>query len=150
MKQIIQRSLLLTIASVAVFITPVKAQDATKELAGFTKKFQDAYNKKDDKALKMMYTDDAVRVGIDGTSLTGNESISAEFAKQFEGAKQSIVIKQDKVVTQADGSTTATGTYHVTGTTNAGEKIDRSGNYTNTVVKVKGQWKIAKSVLVAM
>jgi uncharacterized protein (TIGR02246 family) len=150
MKKTIKLSLLLALISAIVFINPVKAQDATTDLAGFTKKFQAAYNKKDDKALKMMYTDDAARVGIDGTTVTGNEAISAEFAKSFADNTQTIVIKQDKVVTQADGSATATGTYHVTGTSNAGEKIDRSGNYTNTVVKVKGQWKIAKSVLTAM
>ncbi|MEP6749959.1 MAG: nuclear transport factor 2 family protein [Bacteroidota bacterium] len=150
MKQIIQRSLLLALTSIAIFITPLKAQDATKELATFTKKFQDAYNKKDDKALKPMYTDDAIRVGVDGTSLSGNEAISAEFAKSFAGNKQAIVIKQDKVEPQTDGSAIATGTYHVTGSTNAGEKIERSGNYTNTVIKVKGQWKISKSVLTSM
>ena len=150
MKQIIQRSLLLAIASITLFAVSLKAQDATKELAAFTKKFQATYNSKDDKALKMMYADDAVRVAADGTTLTGNEAISAEFAKSFADIKPTIEIKQDKAETQADGSVVATGTYHVKGTAASGEAIDIKGSYTNTVVKVKGHWKITKSVLAAM
>jgi len=48
---------------------------------------------------------------------------------------------------QPDGTVLAAGTYHVTGTSKAGEKIDRNGGYTNTVVKEGGKWKISKSVL---
>lgn len=150
MKQIIQRSLLLAIASITLFATTLKAQDATKAVAAFAKKFQAAYNSKDDKALKMMYTDDAVRVAADGTTLTGSDAIIAEFAKSFADIKPTIEITQDKVETQADGSAVSTGTYHVKGTSAAGEAIDFKGSYTNTVVKVKGHWKIKKSVLVAM
>jgi uncharacterized protein (TIGR02246 family) len=150
MKKSIKLSLLSAVISVTAFVTPLKAQDATKELAAFTKKFQAAYNNKDDKTLKTMYTDDATRIGTDGTTSTGCDSIAAQFKDYFTANKVTIVIKQDKVDTQADGSATATGTYHVTGTSNTGEKIDRSGTYTNTVVKVKGHWKISKSVLTAM
>ena len=150
MKQTIQLSLLLAIASMTVFSTALKAQDATKELAAFAKKFQAAYNAKDDKALKTMYTDDAVRVAADGTTITGNEAISAEFAKSFADIKPTIEIVQNKVETGADGSATSTGTYHVKGTSSAGEAIDIKGSYTNTTIKVKGHWKISKSVLVAM
>ena len=149
MKKTIKFSLLLALISITAFINPLKAQDATKELLGFTKQFQAAYNKKDDKALKTMYTDDAVRVSTDGTTITGSENIIADLVKNYSVGKVMIAIKQDKVVT-ADGSTTTTGTYHVTGKTDAGEAVEIKGSYTNTVVKVKGHWKIAKSVLVAM
>ncbi|MEO5999671.1 MAG: nuclear transport factor 2 family protein [Chitinophagaceae bacterium] len=149
MKTIMPCGLLLAIISFAAFVTPLYAQDATKDLLVFTKKFQDAYNKKDDKALKMMYTVDATRTSADGSVITGNEAISAEFATFFENPA-SIEIKQEKVATQADGSAIATGTYHVTGTSQSGEKFDLKGNYANTVVKSKGQWKISKSVLTAL
>jgi ketosteroid isomerase-like protein len=150
MKQIIQRSLLLAIASITLLTGRLRAQDASKEIAVFAKKFQALYNAKDDKALKMMYTEDAVRVAQDGTTLTGNEAISAEFAKSFADIKPTIDIKQDKVTTQADGSAVATGTYHVKGTTAAGDSIDVTGGYTNTLVKIKGHWKLSRSVLAAL
>jgi len=150
MKKTIKCSLLLVLVSISGFILPLKAQDATKELASFTKKFQHAYNSKDDKALKMLYTDDAVRVTADGTTSTGCEAIVAQFRDYFNENKVTLALKQDKVETTGDGATTATGTYHITGTSKTGEKIDRSGRYTNTVVKVNGHWKIAKTVLTAI
>jgi len=150
MKKTIMFSLLLAMASVAAFINPLRAQDASKELLGFTKKFQAIYNKNDAKALKQMYTDDAVRVGTDGVTLTGSDNIVAGFEKSFAGSKLMIEIKQEKVETAADGTATATGTYHVTGKNNAGEAVDIKGAYNNSVIKVNGHWKIAKSVLSAM
>ena len=147
MKKTIKHSLLLMLVSVSGFMLPLKAQDATKELVGFTKKFQEAYNRKDDKALKMMYVDDAVRTAADGTVSTGSEAIVAQFKEFFDANKVTLALKQDKVETAADGSTTATGSYHVTGTSKTGEKIDRKGTYTNSVVKVDGHWKISKSML---
>ena len=150
MKKTIKFSFLFAMFSITTFINPLQAQDATKELLGFTKKFQVTYNKNDAKELKEMYTTDATRVAADGSAITGNDNISTAFAKSFTGSKLMIEIVQDKVVTGADGSATATGTYHVTGTTNAGEAVDIKGSYTNTVVKVKGHWKISKSVLASM
>ena len=145
MKKSIKFGLLVTLA-VAAFINPLKAQEATKELAAFTQRFQDAYNKKDEKALKEMYTKDAIRTMTDGKIVTGNESIGAQFAEYFKD-DVTIEIKQTKVVTETDGTTTTMGTYHVTGTSKTGEKTDRQGGYNNKVVKVKGQWKISKNVL---
>jgi len=150
MKKIIQRSLLLAIVSLTAFIAPLKAQDATKELAAFTKKFQAAYNSKDDKTLKTMYTDDATRTAADGTVNSGSEAIVAQFRDYFTENKVMLDLKQTNVAVQTDGSATATGIFHVTGTSKTGEKIDRKGGYTNTVVKANGHWKIAKSVLTAL
>jgi uncharacterized protein (TIGR02246 family) len=146
MKKTIKISLLLVFAAIA-FINPLKAQDAKKELTAFVRKFETAYNKKDDKALKEMYTKDATRTNTDGKVLTGNEAIRAMFAEQFKD-NISLVLKLDKV-TEADGNTSITGSYHVTGTSAKGEKIDRNGTFNNNVVKEKGQWKISKSVLTA-
>jgi ketosteroid isomerase-like protein len=115
MKKTTMINLLLAIVSATAFINPLRAQDASKELLAFTKKFQAIYNKNNAKALKEMYTDDAVRVGTDGVTVTGSDSIIAVFEKSFAGSKLMIEIKQEKVTTGADGSTTATGTYHVTG-----------------------------------
>ncbi len=140
--------LLLTIAVLISANAPVKAQAVAKEMQAFVKKFETAYNNKDDKSLKTMYTEDAVRIAADGSTATGNEAIVNDLKSFFTTAKLTIAIKQDSAQSQADGSVTTSGTYHITGTTDAGEKIDINGGYTNTCVKVKGQWKIAKSVIV--
>lgn len=147
MKKMIKFSL-LSVLAVAAFINPLKAQDATKELTAFVKKFQEAYNKKDDKTLKGMYTKDATRTMMDGKVQNGNEEIRASFAEFLKENAVTIEIKLDKVI-EKDGSTTTTGTYHVTGTSAKAEKVDRTGIFTNAVVKENGQWKISKSVLTA-
>jgi len=148
MKKTIQFSLLLAFLSIAAFINPVKAQDATKELNAFTKRFEDAYNKKDIKALKELFTRDAVRTGTDGQTQNGNDAIVAIYEELLKG-NVTVAIKQEKVVTE-NGSTVATGTYQVTGTSASGEKIDAKGAYNNTVVKEGGQWKISKQNLTTL
>ncbi len=147
MKKSIKFDLLLALAAVTAFINPLKAQDVKKVLEGFTKKFQDAYNKKDDKALKMMFTTDAVRTDAQGVVTNGDENIRVAMVAAWADSKPALVIKQDKAEKQADGSTLTTGTYYITGTTNAGEKLDIKGSYNNIIVKEKGKWKISKMVL---
>ena len=111
------------------------------------KKFEAGYNKNDDKALMMLYTDKAVRIDADGTVTTGNENIRLSYIQSWAGTKLALTIKQKKTEKQADGTVLASGTYNVTGTTNTGENIYADGAYTNTLVKENGQWKISKTVL---
>ena len=148
MKKTIQLGLLLAFISIAI-IQPIKAQDATKELGAFTKQFEQAYNQKNSKALKDMFTKDAVRTAADGKIFNGNEAIAAMYEVVFQD-NVAVAIKLDKASTENDGTTKATGAYHITGTSKSGEKIDRKGSYAQTLVKEEGQWKIAKQVLTAL
>jgi ketosteroid isomerase-like protein len=150
MKSTIKRSLLMALLSITAFTTALKAQNASKELLKLASKYEAAYNSKDDKAIKMMYTEDALRIAPDGTTLTGNEAIRADFVKSTTGTQLKVEIKQDKTETNNDGSVTVTGTYHVTGTLASGESLDIKGSFTNNVVKLGGHWKIKKSVLVTL
>ena len=147
MKKTIKFSLVLALVSVAAFVNPLKAQDVKKELEGFTKKFETAYNKQDGKAMKTFYTAEASRTNAAGETITGIDNIVAGFVAQWADGKITITINPEKADSQADGTVQAAGTYHVTGISKAGEKIDRNGGYTNTVVKEDGKWKISKSVL---
>lgn len=104
MKTMIRFGLLVTLA-VAAFINPLSAQDATKELSDFTKKFEQAYNRKDDKSIKELYTKDATRIGVDGKVSTGSDAIGEIFAAYFKDDVK-LALKQDKVV-ESDGSTSA-------------------------------------------
>lgn len=148
MKKTIQFSLLFAFVSIIAFINPAKAQDDNKDFTAFAKKFEDAYNKKDAKALKGMFTKDAVRTDADGTVYNGSDSILGALEESMKN-KVTIVIKQEKAVTE-NGSTVASGTYVVNGSSQSGEQIDYKGGYVNTMVKEGGQWKIAKQLLTAL
>lgn len=135
------------------FVNPVRAQDHKKEMANFAKQYQDAYNKKDLKALEELYTKDAIEINIDGTVINGNGAIMASMADVLKKGSDKIKIIPDKSITNSDGSVTSTGIYyiyHVTGTSAKDEKIDGGGNFTDTIVKDNGHWKISKSVLSKM
>lgn len=142
--------LTLAFMILTAFVNPVKAQNQKKEMAKLAKDYQNAYNKKDVKALQQFYTADAIEINIDGTTIKGNEAIGASMADVFKKGDDKIKIIPDKSVTNSDGSVTTTGTfyvYHVTGTSEKDEKIDGGGNFTTTKVKENGHWKISKSVL---
>ena len=138
---------LIVFVFASAMINPVKSQDIKKELDDFAKKFETAYNKKDDKALKIMFTDNAVRTEPDGTITSGNDNILMKLTESWPTAKLTLAIKQDKVEPQSDGSVITKGKYTVMGTTNTGEMINVGGAYTNTTVKDNGTWKISKNVL---
>lgn len=150
MKQVIKLSLLLAIFFAIMPGNSLRAQSTKAELLKLTKQFQDAYNAKNEEALKAMYSADAVRIDAQGVTTTGNDSISANFAQFFNSNSVKIVIHQLTVNTGADGKLTATGTYHLTGTAKDGKPIDIKGGYNNTVMKDGGLWKITRSVLTAM
>ncbi len=138
--------MLIIIATSALF-NPVQSQDIKKEMADLAKNFEENYNKKNDKALKMLYTENAVRIEPDGTVISGNENIRIKLTESWSINKLNLAIKQEKVESQADGNVLASGTYMVTGTADSGDPIAVGGSYTNTMVKEDGKWKIAKSVL---
>ncbi len=129
------------IVFMAAFANPVKAQDNKKEMETLAKNYEDAYNKKDAKAIKEFYTKDAVRVNADGTTTNGSEAIAADATEFFANNSATIKIAVSSV-TESDGTLTTTGTFGGSAGNN-----DFSGNYTNTCVKEDGQWKISKSVL---
>lgn len=151
MKKTIQLGLLLLFAT--AITSPLLAQDAKNEdMVSLAKKYEQAYNKKDDKALKAMYTKDATRTDTEGTVLSGSEAIRAALAAAFAetDATAKLIITQGKTETAADGTVTSTGTYIATGKSKTGEAFEYKGTYTNTVVKEDGQWKISKSVLASL
>lgn len=150
MKKTIYLGLLLAFAFSAL-TAPLKAQNINnEEMQAIASKFEEAYNKKDDKALQSLYTKDASKTNADGTVNTGAEAIAAYFAESFRESDAKLTIVQGKTETAADGTVTSSGGYTVTGKTKAGDSIDIKGTYINTLVKEDGQWKISKSVITAM
>jgi ketosteroid isomerase-like protein len=87
MKRKIAFSLLLAIAFCIALVNPLTAQNINNDMNALTKKFESAYNHKDVKTLKGMYTTDAVRVNPDNTTTTGNDAISDSLANEFKNNK---------------------------------------------------------------
>ncbi len=132
----------------AAFTSASYAQDVDKEMAAFAQQFQDAYNKEDHATLKTFYTTDAKRVAKDGSTITGAEAIGAFWEAQFKGTDATLVLTQQSVAWKdVLHAYVASGTYHVTGVSAKGDKIDISGKYANTMLKVDGAWKISESTL---
>jgi ketosteroid isomerase-like protein len=119
------------------------AQDNSKELTAFTKKFQTAYNAADTKVLTTLFTKNAVRVNTDGTSITGADVIVAEYANSFTNSDLQLTINMGKTTNQTASKALTTGTYQVKGTSKQNnEKIEVNGAYENELVKENGTWKI--------
>ena len=145
MKKTMQFSFLVALLSLTSLMNPIQAQDTTKELTAFTKKFEEACNKADAKTIRELFTKDAVRVNTDGQTQNGIDAIVGAYEELFQ-MKLSVTIKQEKVTTE-NGTTLSIGTYQARGTSQSGESFDVTGGFTNTMVKENGQWKVAKQVL---
>lgn len=143
-----QFNLFFTALLCAAFTPALNAQDVDKEMTAFAQQYQDAYNREDHATLKTFYTDDAVRVAEDGTSISGAEAIRAFSEAQFKGADVALVLQQQSVGwSDFNHAYIAKGTYHVKGLSAKGDNIDISGKYSNIMLQVNGAWKIAKSML---
>lgn len=142
MKKIIQAVLSAAFLFMITFANPVNAQDNKKEMEKIAKNYEEAYNKKDLKAIKGFYTKDAVRINTDGTTTNGSEAIGADLTDFFASNSPTITIMVNDCTTQSDGTVVTTGTY-----SGSAGGSDFKGSYTNTSVKEDGQWKISKSVL---
>jgi uncharacterized protein (TIGR02246 family) len=146
MKKTIQIGLYLMFASL-ILTLPAMAQNLDKELADLVKRFEKAYNQEDVGTLASRYTDDAVRVMADGRTFTGIAEIKAAMEADFAANDFKVTIKTGTHEVLNDGGVISKGTYQVKGTA-AGEPVDITGTYTNTLVKVNGEWKVSKNVLV--
>lgn len=145
MEKTIQFTLLFAFLSFTSLINAIQAQDATKELTAFTKRFEEVCNKGDSKTIRELFTKDAVRVNTEGQTQNGVDAIVAAYEELFQ-MKLSLTIKQEKVTTE-NGTTLSKGTYQAKGTSPSGEPFDVAGGFTNTMAKENGQWKVSKQVL---
>ncbi|WP_075351382.1 YybH family protein [Algoriphagus marinus] len=135
----------LSIVLMALLSFPLMAQDMEKEMVEMTKKYEKAYNAEDVNALVAMYTSDGVRTFNDGRNYKGAAEIAAGLTAEFAANNFKVSIKHEKVVPAGVGKATATGTYRVTGKTAEGESVDVMGKYTNTLIKIDGEWKVART-----
>lgn len=147
MKKTIQLSLFI-VFSLMVSGGPLLAQKHHKEMLRLTKKFEDAYNRKDDKAIKAMYKVDATMISPGGHIVNGSEDIRAALKRDFSAndstTKIVITVVSEKI--GADKTIIVKGRLHVKGNKiKSGLPFELEGPYTNVLVKEKGKWKIFKT-----
>lgn len=148
MKKCTQSSLFLAVLFCTAFTSSVFAQDIDQEMVTFAQGFQDAYNQEDHAALKAFYTDDAVRVAQDGSTISGAEAIRVYLETQFKGSDATLTLRQESVNwSDFNHAYVSKGTFHVKGTSINGDRIDVSGKYSNVMIQVNGTWKMSKSFL---
>jgi len=143
--------LVLTALICTTIFSNLQAQTESDEaeIKAFTNNFMTAYNKQDVEAIQKMYMDDAVRVDTEGKEIKGADQIAAYFMERFIKNNITLDVKQMELSwSDAQHAFVASGTYEVKGAQIVYDiKIHDTGKYANTMIKEKGKWKIAKSVL---
>jgi|GEM_PF-791671 len=143
MKTQIRLQLFLIAFLLSTITLNLAAQTAEKELADFTKAFQETYNKGNATALTVMFATDAVQINLDGSTVKGAATIEQNYTQTFKGAAVKSEIKVGPAISLPNGKIVGTGTYTVTGTSKAdGKAVNFSGSYENTCIKENGTWKI--------
>jgi ketosteroid isomerase-like protein len=145
------KSLFLFALLSATLLLPAQTVSDEADMHNFARRFMAAYNAGDHTALGKMYTADAVRTDPNGNQIVGADKIAAYFAEQFRKNNATLLLRQQHTSwSESQGTLTTTGTYAVYGKQYVYDiEIDINGTYTNTLVKQKGEWKIARSVLVS-
>ena len=143
--------LLPIILLLAIFSGNLQAQTVNDEndMQDFARKFMNAYNQQDDKAIRKMYLDDAVRIDAQGREIKGADNIAAYFADQFVKNNATLLLKQGGLHwSDREHAWVAGGTYEVYGKTHVYDiPTHITGSYANAMIKKDGHWKIAKSTL---
>ena len=119
------------------------------EVKDFTRNFMTAYNNHDDAALKDMYSEYAIRIGQGEYKITGANEIINFFKRKFISDNSTFYLKYSSLSwSDSDRAFITRGTYEIIGKTIVYDiNIHEKGVYTNTLIKDKDQWKIAKTVL---
>ena len=145
--------LLLTAFICTTIFNNLQAQTESDEaeIKAFAQNFMTAYNKQDVEAIQKMYMDDAVRVDTEGNKVEGADKIAAYFKERFIKNNVTLKVSQTNLSwSDAEHAFVASGTYEVKGAQIVYDiKIHDTGKYSNTMIKEKGEWKIAKTVLIS-
>jgi ketosteroid isomerase-like protein len=138
--------ILLITSSVNLHSQAVNDELVIQEL---TRDFMSAYNNQDHKTLRGMYSEYATRIDQENNKMTGADEIINFFKQGFINNNNTLILKHSNLTwSDAEHGFIAHGTYEVTGKTHVYDiKINTKGAYANTLIKDKGKWKIANSVL---
>ncbi len=129
------------------FAVPSSAQIGA-EFETVVSHFEAAYNRGDHAALGRMFTNNAVRINTDGTTINGAEKISQTYKSGFVMSTLQTTNTVTNVVFVNANEATVTGTYSITGNIKSnGEEVFSDGVFENTFIKENGAWKISRMQL---
>jgi ketosteroid isomerase-like protein len=118
------------------------------ELEAAVSNFQAAYNRGDDLAIGNMFTNNAVRINTDGTTVNGSEKIKQTYKSGFVTSTLQTANAITNIVFVNADEATVTGTYSINGNIRSnGEEVFSDGIFENTFVKENGVWKISRMQL---
>jgi ketosteroid isomerase-like protein len=127
-----------------------QAQSASDEKAiqAFTSNYVSAYNAQDIRALQSLYTADAVLVDSTGQKISGADNIGEYFANYFRNRNVTLQLHQKELNwSDYQHAFVASGRFKLSGRTIVYDiPINASGTYSNTMLKIDGNWKISHSI----
>jgi uncharacterized protein (TIGR02246 family) len=118
------------------------AQTVDPALEQLPKQYEAAFNKQDAKALAMLYTDNAIRLGPNNQMLTGRAAIEGFYVSSLAGTSkpETLTTRVGRIEMLTPDVAVMEGRYEAAGTTVT------TGIYVLTVVRQGGQWKLASVV----
>jgi len=143
--------MLFTALLSAVTFTKIHAQMSTNnsEMQLFARDYMAGYNQRDTDALKGMYSEYVSRTDQQGNEMVGANEVMNYLSSQFSLNDATLLLRQSSVHwSEAERAWVALGTYEILGKTIVYDiDVHTTGTYTNTMIRDKDQWKIAKTVL---
>jgi ketosteroid isomerase-like protein len=115
----------------------------------FARDYMAGYNQRDTDALKGMYSEYVSRTDQQGNEMVGANAVMEYLSSQFSLNDATLLLHQSSVHwSEAERAWVALGTYEINGKTIVYDiDVHTTGTYTNTMIRDKDQWKIAKTVL---
>ena len=143
--------MLLTALFSVVTFTKIHGQMSTNnsEMQLFARDYMAGYNQRDTDALKGMYSEYVSRTDQQGNEMVGTNEVMKYLSSQFSLNDATLLLHQSSVHwSDAERAWVALGTYEISGKTIVYDiDVHTTGTYTNTMIRDKDQWKIAKTVL---
>lgn len=115
---------------------PQKSDPAEQLLSDY----QTSFNKNDAKALAALYTENALRLGLNNEVLQGRAAIEQFYIRNFAGTPGRLSIQTGRTQVITPDVAVLEGRYEVAGTTGI------HGIYIVTAVRQNGRWKLASVV----
>jgi uncharacterized protein (TIGR02246 family) len=131
-----KRSIWVVLVLLAVsFVTTLHAQSDAAAIKGLEEKWAAAASKNDDAAVASLLADSVTSIGSDGSMRNKSEMLAAMKGRKYESALE------DDIKVQVFGdAAVATGIWRAKGT-EGGKPFSEVERFTDTYVKMGGQWK---------
>lgn len=116
--------------------SPTSNTAGSSDVGQLINAYQDAYNKKDLKALRKLFAADAIRNNSDGTIVSGIDNIIDYYRGTFDiYSDANLQLRGENTGAQADGNLVSSGTWRFRGKKADGSSVDLRGSFRNILKK---------------